>query len=82
MLNFNFIDWLSFKDIFPIADSGMSLAEYCAQYSDVQSNWIYTVAAIIGILILILKKNKKMVVVCFPYHLYGNVCFVCRNAYR
>ena len=58
-MSFNFIDWLSFKDIFPVSGSGLSLAEYCAQYSDVQTNWCYTVAALIGIIILILKKNKK-----------------------
>ncbi len=58
-MNFNFIDWLSFKDIFPVPGSETSLAEFCAQYSDVQTNWCYTVAAIIGIIILLLKKNKK-----------------------
>ena len=58
-MNFNFIDWLSFKEIFPVVGSGMSLAEYCAQYSDVQTNWCYTIAGIIGIIILLMKKNKK-----------------------
>lgn len=58
-MSFNFIDWLSFKDIFPIPGSGTSLAEFCAQYSDVQTNWCYTIAAIIGIIILLMKKNKK-----------------------
>lgn len=58
MLSINFIDWLSFKDI-PLFDGAMSLAEYCAQYSAVQTNWAYTYAGIIGIIILLLKKNKK-----------------------
>ena len=58
-MNFNFIDWLSFKEIFPVVGSGMSLAEYCAQYSDVQTNWCYTIAGIIGIIILLMKKYKK-----------------------
>lgn len=58
-LNFNFIDWLSFKEIFPIDGVNTSLAEFCAQYSDVQTNWCYTIAAIIGIIILLMKKNKK-----------------------
>lgn len=58
-MNFNFIDWLSFKDIFPVPGSGTSLAEFCAQYSDVQTNWCYTIAGLIGIIILLMKKNKK-----------------------
>ena len=64
-MNFNFIDWLSFKDIFPIAGSNTSLAEFCAQYAAVQTNWVYTIAAIIGIIILIMKKNKKWYWYCF-----------------
>ena len=59
LLKLDFIDWLSFKDIFPFGDSDLSLAEFCAQYSDVQTNWAYTYAAIIGIVILLIKKNKK-----------------------
>ncbi len=58
-MNFNFIDWLSFKEIFPIAGVNTSLAEFCAQFADVQTNWCYTIAGLIGILILIIKKNKK-----------------------
>ncbi|MCQ2461777.1 MAG: hypothetical protein MJ177_00040 [Clostridia bacterium] len=58
-MSLNFIDWLSFKDIFPVAGSGTSLAEFCAQYSDVQTNWCYTIAGLIGIIILLMKKNKK-----------------------
>ncbi|MCR5523251.1 MAG: hypothetical protein K6F64_06395 [Clostridia bacterium] len=55
----NFIDWLSFKDIFPIPGVNTSLAEFCAQFADVQTNWCYTIAGIIGIIILLIKKNKK-----------------------
>ena len=53
----NFIDWPSFKDI--ILEGGTSLAEYCAQYAAVQTNWVYTLAAFIAIAILLIKKNKK-----------------------
>ncbi|MBQ8014903.1 MAG: hypothetical protein IJ264_01805 [Clostridia bacterium] len=59
LLKLDFIDWLSFKEIFPIAGLDTSLAEFCAQYSDVQTNWAYTYAGIIGIIILLIKKNKK-----------------------
>lgn len=58
-MDFNFIPWLEFKEIFPVPGSGVSLAEFCAQYSDVQTNWCYTIAGLIGIIILLLKKNKK-----------------------
>ena len=57
-MQINFIDWVSFKDI-PLFDGAMTLAEYCAQYSAVQTNWVYTIAAIVGILTLIITKNKK-----------------------
>lgn len=57
-MNFNFIDWVAFKSV-PIGDGAMTLAEYCAQYSAVQTNWVYTVAGIIGILLLLISKNKK-----------------------
>ncbi|MBQ4625638.1 MAG: hypothetical protein IJB45_00115 [Clostridia bacterium] len=56
-MNLNFIDWVSFKNI--IVDGTTTLAEYCAQYAAVQTNWVYTVAAILAILILLVKKNKK-----------------------
>ena len=58
-MSLNFIDWLSFKDIFPVAGSSTSLAEFCAQFSDVQTNWCYTIAGLIGIIILLMKRNKK-----------------------
>lgn len=60
-MNLNFIDWVSFKDIAvdAIADTTTTLGEYCAQYAAVQTNWVYTIAAIVGIAILLMKKNKK-----------------------
>ena len=39
--------------------SGTSFGEFCAQYAAVMTNWAYTMAAIVGIIILALKKNKK-----------------------
>ncbi len=59
LMKLDFIDWLSFKDIIPFAELETTLAEFCAQYSAVQTNWAYTYAAIIGIIILLIKKNKK-----------------------
>ncbi|MBO5859718.1 MAG: hypothetical protein J6R20_08110 [Clostridia bacterium] len=56
-MQINFIDWVSFKDI--LIDANMTLAEYCAQYSAVQTNWVYTVAGIVGILTFIITKNRK-----------------------
>ena len=56
-LSFNFIDWESFNDI--IIEGSTTLAEYCAQYSAVQTNWVYTLAGFIAIAILLIKKNKK-----------------------
>ena len=56
-MTLNFIDWPSFKDI--VLEGGTTLAEYCAQYAAVQTNWVYTLAAIIAIAILLIKKNKK-----------------------
>ena len=56
-MSLNFIDWVSFKNI--IVDGTMTLAEYCAQYAAVQTNWVYTVSAILAIIILLVKKNKK-----------------------
>ncbi len=56
-MSLNFIDWVSFKDI--VIDGTTTLAEYCAQYAAVQTNWVYTIAAILAIIILLVKKNKK-----------------------
>lgn len=56
-MSLNFIDWVSFKDV--VIDGTTTLAEYCAQYAAVQTNWVYTVAAILAIVILLVKKNKK-----------------------
>jgi hypothetical protein len=60
-MNLNFIDWVAFKDIAvdAIAETSTTLGEYCAQYAAVQTNWVYTIAAIVGIAILLMKKNKK-----------------------
>ena len=59
IMKLDFIDWLSFKDILPFEEIETTLAEFCAQYSAVQTNWAYTYAAVIGIVILLIKKNKK-----------------------
>ncbi len=59
LLKLDFIDWLSFKDIIPFEEIETTFAEFCAQYSAVQTNWAYTYAAIIGIIILLIKKNKN-----------------------
>ena len=56
-MQLNFIDWPSFKDI--VLEGGTTLAEYCAQYAAVQTNWVYTLAAFIAIATLLIKKNKK-----------------------
>ncbi len=56
-MSINFIDWVAFKDI--LVDATTTLGEYCAQYAAVQTNWVYTLAGIIGIIVLLLKKNKK-----------------------
>ena len=56
-MELNFIDWPSFKDI--VLEGGTTLAEYCAQYAAVQTNWVYTLAAFICIAIMLIKKNKK-----------------------
>lgn len=56
-MSFNFIDWPSFKNV--VLEGGTTLAEYCAQYAAVQTNWVYTLAAIICFAVLFIKKNKK-----------------------
>ena len=58
-MQINFIDWVSFKEI-PLFDGAMTLAEYCAQYSAVQTNWVYTIAAIVGILTLIIDTISPL----------------------
>lgn len=65
----NFIPWyslslLSWDDIMNLIKGGDAFTstpfgEYCAQYSAVMTNWAYTMAAIVSILILICKRNKK-----------------------
>ncbi len=59
LLKLNFIDWVSFKEIIPIEGVSTTLAEFAAQYAAVQTNWVYTLAAIIAIAMLLIKKNKK-----------------------
>ena len=54
-MELNFIDWPSFKEI--VLEGGTTLAEYCAQYAAVQTNWVYTLAAFIAIAILLMKKT-------------------------
>lgn len=39
--------------------TGTSFGEFCAQYAAVMTNWAYTMAAIVGIIILALRKNNK-----------------------
>lgn len=53
----NFVNWYELKDIF--VDANMTLAEYCGQYAAVQTNWVYTIAALLGIVVLAVKGNKK-----------------------
>ena len=67
--NMHFIPWyayslLSWQEITDMVQSGNGFAatpfgEYCAQYSAVMTNWAYTMAAIVCILILLCKGNKK-----------------------
>lgn len=57
-MDLNFIGWYSFRDII-IDGTNTTLAEFCAQYAAVETNWVYTLAAIIGIAILLIKRNKK-----------------------
>ena len=56
LLKLDFIDWLSFKDVLPFEGVDTTFAEFCAQYSAVQTNWAYTYAAIIGIIILLIMN--------------------------
>lgn len=60
LLKLDFIDWISFKDLLPFEGIDTTFAEFCAQYSAVQTNWAYTYAAIVGIIILLIKKNKNL----------------------
>lgn len=39
--------------------SGASFGEYCAQYSAVMTNWVYTMGAVAALLILYIKGIKK-----------------------
>ena len=67
--NMHFIQWysyslLSWQEIIGLvqSDSGFALTsfgEYCAQYAAVMTNWAYTMGAIVCILVLLCKRNKK-----------------------
>lgn len=56
----NFIDWFSFLNI-DITAQGvtMPLSEWVAQYACVQTNYVMTIAGLIAIGILLLKRIKK-----------------------
>lgn len=68
-LNLNFITWfdyycMSWDEIVALISGDTSFAatsfgQYCAQYSATMTNWAYTLAAILSIIILLCKKNKK-----------------------
>ncbi len=67
--NLHFIPWyslsqLNWNDIIKLISSGDAFAatpfgEYCAQYAAVMTNWAYTMAAVVSIIILLCKRNKK-----------------------
>ena len=85
-MTLNFIDWPSFKDV--ILEGGTSLAEYAAQYAAVQTNWVYTLAAIIAIAILLIKKNKKwywylfiLLYMIMSVTSVGTICFFIPSLY-
>ena len=67
--NMHFIPWysyslLSWQEITALTTDGSSFSattfgEYCAQYSAVMTNWAYTMGAILCIIFLLCKRNKK-----------------------
>ena len=75
--NLNFIPWydlynMTWEEIAAMATADSSFAattfgQYCAQYAATMTNWVYTLASICAIVILLCKKNKK--------------CYICGNAY-
>jgi cell division protein FtsB len=42
-----------------LRQSGASFGEYCAQYSAVMTNWVYTMGGFAALLILFIRGNKK-----------------------
>lgn len=77
--NLHFIPWyalslLSWTDIGQMIQNGDSFTatpfgEYCAQYSAVMTNWAYTMGAVICIILLLVKRNRKW----FWYMFFGIV---------
>lgn len=67
--NLNFIQWFTYYGLDWNAISGLAadangfgattFGQYCAQYAATMTNWAYTLAAIISIIVLLCKKNKK-----------------------
>ena len=67
--NLNFIQWfdyykLDWESISKLVadNSGFgatTFGQYCAQYAATMTNWAYTLAAVMSIIILLCKKNKK-----------------------
>lgn len=67
--NMNFIQWyslsrLSWQEIIDLIQgntgfAATSFGEYCAQYSAVMTNWAYTLGALVCILVLLFKRNRK-----------------------
>ena len=65
----HFIPWyslsqLSWTEIAALVSDGgsfsaTSFGEYCAQYSAVMTNWAYTLAAVVSLIVLLCKRNKK-----------------------
>ena len=67
--NLNFIQWfdyykLDWASISSLAEDAngfgaTTFGQYCAQYAATMTNWAYTLAAIMSIIVLLCKKNKK-----------------------
>lgn len=67
--NLNFIQWyklyqLDWDGIISLVKgntgfSATSFGQYCAQYAATMTNWAYTLAALLGIVVLLCKHNKK-----------------------
>ena len=58
-IDFNFIDWFSFNDVPSLVDETTSLGQFAGQYAAVQTNWVYTIGAVLCMFILLAKRNKK-----------------------
>lgn len=69
LANLNFIRWydlynMTWEEIIAMASQNGDFAattfgQYCAQYAATMTNWVYTLAAMCAIVILLCKKNKK-----------------------